>query len=129
MGLENLFEGFCEGCFVPIIELALSDAISTVGFGSSISSTTLSPFQSLIFLITCIIFAIITSSIITYWQYYREAFKNPIYYLGYLGGVIVLFGEATKIQDFHISLYLIGIVIVIVLAFATKVVILTRSNN
>ncbi|MDD1689193.1 MAG: hypothetical protein LUQ66_00850 [Methanoregula sp.] len=129
MGLEKFFEGICEGCVIPIIDLALSDALSTISFGSNISSSTLSPLQSITFLITCVLFAIITSSLITYWQHFRDAFENPTYYLGYLGGVFALLGSALKIQEFHISLYLISIIIIIILAFATKVFIFMRIDN
>lgn len=91
MLIEGFFEGLIEGCVVPVIEVAFAGIFSTMHFGSQITSTNIPLSETITFLIFNLVFAIITSSMVTYWQYYRNAYENPLYSFGYLLGVIALY--------------------------------------
>ncbi|MGA9085826.1 MAG: hypothetical protein ACLQMU_01635 [Methanoregula sp.] len=129
MLIEGFFEGLIEGCVVPVIEVAFAGIFSTMHFGSQITSTNIPLSETITFLIFNLVFAIITSSMVTYWQYYRNAYENPLYSFGYLLGVIALVWSAISLKDIQMSLYFVGIIIVIVLGLITKIFVYTRFEN
>ena len=126
MPLENFFEGFVEGCVVPVIEVAFAGIFSTIHFGTEITASNVPLSETLTFFILNLVFVIMTSTALTYWQYYRNAYENPLYSFGYFLGVIALVGSAFNLKDIQMSLYFVGIILVIILGLITKITVYTK---